>query len=162
MTAALAAPLPTLATVRPQPAANTPGGSSFLAPFSRLVYQFGNPVQLLLRNLGAFGAKQRGNDLLSGAFEKRIDEVFERRLPHFMTRYCRRVDISKSNLLVANMTLVLQYAQLRAYGRVAWIARQIRHDFAGCTAAQAIKNVHDLPLTPCQIQMCSFGHMRLL
>src|SRR5215475_1060367 len=146
----------------PQPATNTPKGSSFPESLSRLFHQLGDPFQFLVRNLSALGTEQRRNDLLCRAFEKRIHEMFQRRLPHFMPRYRRRVNISKPYLFVADVLLVFQHSQLCSYCGIARIAGEVGHHLAGSRATSPIQDVHDLSFAARQIQMRRLTHMRSL
>src|SRR5436853_1238461 len=139
---------------------NTPGGTSFLASLPRLLHEICNPVQLILRNPDALRTEQCRNNLVCRSFKKRIDKMAQRRLPDLMPGHSRRVKISKPDLLMPDVSLFFQDAQLRPHGGVAGITRQIGHHFARGRVASPVEDVHDLSLSPCQIQMWSLSHMR--
>ena len=64
-------------------------------------------------------------------------------------------------LLVADVALLLEDAQLRADGGVAGVARQLRHDVGAGGAAPAVEDVHDLPLAAAQRGLQFLGHCSL-
>src|SRR5262252_970045 len=72
----------------------------------RLLHEIGDSIELLVRELRALAAQQRGDRALGGSVEERVDEVPERRLSRGAARDGRRVDVPEPVLLVAHVAFL--------------------------------------------------------
>src|SRR5262252_2852824 len=116
----------------------------------RLLHEIGDSIELVVRELRALAAQQRGDRALGGAVEECVDEMPQRGPARGAAWHGRRVDVAQPVLLVADVPFLLEHAQLGAHRRVIRVAGQIRHDLAGGRASAAIEDVHDLAFAPCE------------
>src|SRR5436190_24375412 len=77
-----------------------------------------------------------------------------------MARDDWHVDVAEPLFLVADVSLLLEYAQLRPDGGIARIAGQFFHHLRGGGAAATEKDVHDLPFTAREDGVQRVGHRR--
>ena len=66
-------------------------------------YQVRDALQFVVRQPRAFAAEQRGDGVLGGAVEERLDEVAQRRLARGIARHGGRVDVAQPLFLVADV-----------------------------------------------------------
>src|SRR5262245_46529320 len=81
--------------------------SSFLAG---LVDEFGEAVQLLVREFLARQVEQRGDGLSGRALEERLDELFEGRSPRLLARDRWQEDIARPLRRVPQVALVFEHS----------------------------------------------------
>src|SRR6187397_1961441 len=131
---------------------------SLSASLSGFLNQLGEPVELFLRESRSFVANECRQYFLRGPAEKRFHQMLKCRLPHGMAGNSRRVDESLALGFVADVALLLEYAQLCAHRRVIGISSQFDHYVVGGGSPPAIQNVHDLPLSTAEFGMQCICH----
>jgi hypothetical protein len=71
--------------------------------------------------------------------------VLERGLPGSVASHRQQIDVAEPLLLLPDVFLLPEDAELGAHRRIAPIAKQVPHDLVGGGAASAVEDVHDLP-----------------
>jgi hypothetical protein len=103
-------------------------------------------IELFRGDAGDLAAEKCGHDFFRGAVEERLDEMAKSGTACHVARHGGNVYVTQAVLLVANVTLFFEHAELGANGGVAGLIGEFRQDLADGGALQLIEDVHDLAL----------------